>query len=74
MGEDVNEGPAISVHGATIFCKEMDKFCSQFPNVDGASTLELQWQLRLMCGHLCHLDFTSRKQVTLETYFERLEA
>jgi len=71
--EDVDEGPAISAHKAMTLCESMDKVCLQFPNVDSVSTLELQQQLQLMHGHLHRLDFTSRKQVTLETYFRKLD-
>ena len=35
--EDVEEGPAISVHGAMTLCKDIDKVCLLFPNVDGVS-------------------------------------
>ena len=69
--EDIDEGPAISAREAMTLCEEIDKVCLQFPNVDNVSTLELQQQLQLMCGHL--LDITSHKQVTLETYFKKLD-
>jgi len=70
---DGPEAPSISVHKAMAICKQMDMVCSGFPKGahDSVSTLELQQQLWLMCGHLCHLDLASQKQSTLDAFFKK---
>ena len=66
---DMEDGPAISVHEAMTLCKEIDKVCLQFPNVDNVYT----GIAAAATINAWPADITSHKQVTLETYFKKLD-
>jgi hypothetical protein len=65
---DGEDAKAVSPQEGMALCEQLEQLCVTYPDVKEVDILQLQRQLRKLCGHLNHLDFHSKQQTTLDQF------
>lgn len=69
--EEESDDDKISAAEGISLCQKLEKLALTHSDAEGVSAVELQRQLRRLCGHLRRVDADAKQQSTLDGYLGR---